>query len=83
MNAMCLYWRMNYLKRVKKKHSSPFFIIKLPNGKLLLYRCNVTYWYEMADIVKYFKDEYGDNTTIIAVTKRDARKFMRGKLKCL
>mgnify|MGYP003296292093 CR=1 FL=1 len=66
------------MKKISK-HTSPFFIIRLPNNKLLLYRCEATYWYEMTDIVKYFKDEYGDTTTLIAVTKRDARKFMRGK----
>lgn len=73
---------MNYLKKISKR-TGPFFVIKLPNNKLLLYRCEATYWYEMADVVKYFKDEYGDITTVIAITKRDARKFMKGKFKCL
>lgn len=67
---------------MNNKHTSPFFIIKLPNGKLLLYRQEATYWYEMADVVKYFKEEYGDTTTCIVISKRDAKKFMKGKLKC-
>lgn len=68
---------------IRNKRNSPFFIIKLPNSKLLLYRQEATYWYELADVVKYIKEEYGDTTTCIAVTKRDARKFMKGKFKCL
>ena len=61
------------------KRLDPFFIIELPNGKKLLYRCNATYWTEMSDIIKYFKEEYGDETILRHITKRDAKKYMRGK----
>jgi hypothetical protein len=66
---------MNYLRKL-----SPFFIIKFPNGKRLLYRSEVIYWAELVDVVKYFKDEYGDETTVTRVTKRDAKKFLKGEL---
>lgn len=71
---MQLYWRMNYLKKL-----DPFFIIELPNGKNLLYRCNATFWAEMIDVVKYFKDEYGDEIILRHISRREAKKYMRGK----
>ena len=61
------------------KKLDPFFIIELPNGKTLLYRCNATHWAEMTDIVKYFKDEYGDEIILRHIPRRYAKKYMRGK----
>ena len=71
---MLLYWRMNCLKKL-----DPFFLILLPNGKKFLYRCNAKYWTDMVDIIEYFKEECGDDLTIRHITKREARKYIRGK----
>lgn len=61
------------------KKLDPFFLIVLPNGKKLLYRCTAKYWTDMADIIQYFKEEYGDELIIRHITKHDAKKYMRGK----
>lgn len=60
------------------KKLDPYFIIKLPNGKQLLYRCEAKLWVDMIDIVKYFKDEYGDETFITNISKREAKKYLKG-----
>lgn len=62
------------------KKLDPYFIIKLPNGKQLLYRCDAKRWDEMIDVVKYFKDEYNADTYIIHIHKRDAKKYLKGKM---
>jgi hypothetical protein len=41
-------------------------LIKCPNG-----------WIGLNDYIKYFKDEYDDNIIAIAISKREARKFVR------
>jgi hypothetical protein len=61
------------------KKLDPYFVIKLPNGKQLLYRCGATRWEEMIDVVKYFKEEYGADICIAHIHKREAKKYMRGK----
>ena len=66
--------RMNYLKKklIKKPE---FFIIKLPNGEEMLIKCRG--WAGVTDYVKYFKDEYDENTLLVSISKREARKFVR------
>ena len=73
---MQLCWRMNCLK----KKPDPYFVTKLPNGKQLLYRCEARRWEELIDIVKYFKDEYGAETLITNISKREAKKYLKGQL---
>ena len=61
------------------KKLDPYFIIELPNGKQLLYRCEATRWEEMIDIVKYFKEECEADILMRHITKREAKKYIRGK----
>lgn len=61
------------------KKLDPYFIIELSNSKQLLYRSGATRWEEMMDVVKYFKEEYGADILMRHVTKREAKKYMRGK----
>lgn len=53
-----------------------YFIIKFPNLAESLVRCD-NGWVGLNDYVKYFKDEYDDNIVAIAISKREARKFVR------
>lgn len=61
------------MKKIIKKHQ--YFIIKFPNGVEALIRCKG--WAGVNDYVKYFKDEYDENTLLVSISKREARKFVR------
>ena len=66
------------MKKATKKHQ--YFIIKFPNFAEALIKCPDG-WIGLNDYTKYFKDEYDDNTIVIAITKREARKFLKkGKI---
>jgi hypothetical protein len=62
----------------KKKHINKpqYFIIKFPNFAESLIKCP-NGWIGLNDYIKYFKDEYDDNIIAIAISKREARKFVR------
>ena len=53
-----------------------YFIIKFPNGAEALIKCP-NGWIGLNDYIKYFKDEYDDNIVAIAISKWEARKFVR------
>lgn len=60
-------------KSVKKPQ---YFVIKFPNGAEALIKCPDG-WIGLNDYIKYFKDEYDDNIIAIAISKREAGKFVR------
>lgn len=60
-------------KSIKKPQ---YFIIKFPNFAEALIKCP-NGWIGLNDYIKYFKDEYDDNIVAIAISKREARKFVR------
>ena len=62
------------MKKVIKK--CQYFIIKFPNCAESLIKCD-NGWAGLNDYIKYFKDEYDDNIVAIAISKREARKFVR------
>jgi len=61
-------------RKVMKKHQ--YFIIKFPNGVEAVIK-SLNGWGGLNSYVKYFKDEYDDNIVVIAISKREARKFVR------
>lgn len=61
-------------KKIIKKPQ--YFIIKFPNGAEALIKCP-NGWIGLDNYIKYFKDEYDDNTVAIAISKWEARKFAR------
>ena len=60
-------------KRIKKPQ---YFIIKFPNGAEALIKCP-NGWLGLNAYINYFKDEYDDNILAVAISKREARKFVR------
>lgn len=62
------------VRKVMKKHQ--YFIIKFPNGVETMIKCP-NGWGGLNSYVKYFKNEYDDNIVVIAISKREARKFVR------
>ena len=65
---------MSFLKKSKKFKR---FVIKLPNGTEMLISTN-SGWASLIDVVKYFKEEHGDNIVIRPVSFLYAFKFSIG-----
>lgn len=61
-------------RKVIKKHQ--YFIIKFPNGVEAMIKCP-NGWVGVNSYIKYFKDEYDDTIVVIAISKREAHKFVR------
>lgn len=63
----------------KKKKKSPrfpkFFIVMFPDGGQMLIKSQKS-WSGLIPYAKYLKDEYDDNTVLIAIRGWEALKFI-------
>ena len=62
---------------MKKSKKFKHFVIKFPNGTEALISTN-NGWVSLIDVVKYFKEEHGDNIIIRPVSFMYAFKFAIG-----
>jgi hypothetical protein len=67
---------MSCLKKAKRDN---YFIIRFPNGKEALVKCNG--WAGLIPYTNYLKEEFEEDTFVIAISRLEALKFiLKGKL---
>ena len=64
---------------MKKAKRDNYFIIRFPNGKEALVKCNG--WFGLFPYTNYLKEEFEEDTVAIAISRWEAFKFLlKGKL---
>lgn len=58
----------------KKTKAKGFFIILFPTGEQVLIKCQS--WHGLTPYIKYFNDEYEENTLIVPIKWWEAIKFI-------
>jgi hypothetical protein len=58
----------------KNKKAKDFFIVMFPTGEQVLLKCQS--WSGLTPYLKYFSDEYNENTVAISITWWEAIKFI-------